>query len=129
MPPHPILDIPVAKVIATLAAEEDGQSMATVLKSLSAELGNAKVLHVTKTKRHVTLKLPSGKLASVRITFGKRSHPTTKKPTFRFKRPRNLEQYSVIYFGGLTDDGSIWVQPLRPSEIGALKTITIQSDA
>jgi hypothetical protein len=112
-------------VLTKISARPDGHALAVVLKSIEKELGSANVV-ISRDMRRASVNLPNGKLATVRVTTAKPTH-RGKAPVFRFKTPTDLQQYDKLYFGGLARDGSAIVYKMVPSEIGRLKTITLES--
>jgi hypothetical protein len=114
----------LAQVIAQIAALPKGRPLSEVLKIVQSEIDSPKV-HVSRDLRRATLETSTGRLISVRVTAARQTHAGL--PQFRFKPPRDLKSYQILYFGGLNLQGKAVVHRFSPREIGTRQTLTLRA--
>ena len=113
----------LAEVITALRASPKGQPLAVVLSAIEQEIAGGHV-EASADGHRATVRLPNGRLVSVRVTAPKSQHPGA-TPKLRFKPPRDGGKFETIYFGGVDRHGRAVVHRRKPIEIGPIRTLTL----
>jgi hypothetical protein len=117
-----VIEGSIVDVFAKLSTVSGGEALTAVLKRIQDDVVDSRV-RVAPNLRRALIELPSGKRATVRVSTGRLIGSAALR--FRFKRPADLQQYSYLFFGGVTANGNALVRKLSPTDVGRLKTITL----